>query len=188
MTQSAYEAGYQWEQSLVVSPPQPFPDDWGWVKETCRFWNYDGLFCHQSLNARSFESESYVAETLCVLSCHGERFAWVVKKYSVFFNLALKAVKVSANFASDGSLFQSGIVIMKEEFENGFFLVWMGPKLCVLPLVLLSGLHMTSIERASCLFIALQIMQSPAVWWCSCKLSRPRLSISWVEVSPHSLL
>ena len=26
---SAYQAGYQWGQSLVASPPQPCPDDWG---------------------------------------------------------------------------------------------------------------------------------------------------------------
>ena len=28
---SAYQAGYQWEQSLVASP-QSCLDDWGWVK------------------------------------------------------------------------------------------------------------------------------------------------------------
>ena len=39
---------------------------------------------------------------------------WQLKTifYSDFFNLALKTVKVGANFTSDGSLFESGIVLM----------------------------------------------------------------------------
>ena len=64
-------------------------------------------------------------------------------------------MKVCANFTSDGSFFQSGIVLMKKEFENGIFLVLMVLKFCVLPLVLLSGLHSISIERATSLLIAL---------------------------------
>ena len=42
---------------------------------------------------------------------------------SDFFNLVLKTVKVGANFTSDGSLFQSGIVLMKKEFANGLFYI-----------------------------------------------------------------
>ena len=42
---------------------------------------------------------------------------------------------------------------MEKEFENGLFSVWMGLKLCVLPLVLLSGLHSMSIEMATSLLI-----------------------------------
>ena len=64
-----------------------------------------------------------MAGALCVLSRHGERFAWVVKKkiiLSDFFNPAIKAVRVGDSFTSDGNLFQSSIVLMKKEFENGF--------------------------------------------------------------------
>ena len=70
---------------------------------------------------------------------------------SDFFNLALKAVKVGANFTSDDSLFQSGIVIIQKDFENGIILVLMVLKFCVLPHVLLSGLH--SINREGYLSI-----------------------------------
>ena len=35
---SAYQVGYQWGQSLVASPPQPCPDDWGWVKGPLQTW------------------------------------------------------------------------------------------------------------------------------------------------------
>ena len=68
---------------------------------------------------------------------------------------ARRMVKVGDNFTSDGSLFQSGIVLMKKEFENGIFLVLIVLKCCVPPLVLLSGLHSISIERATTLLIAL---------------------------------
>ena len=129
------------------------------------FLEVDGTNDHECISSES-EFESYVAGALCMLSRHRERFAW-----------------------ADGSLFRSGIVLMKKEFENGLFLVWIALKLCVLPLVLLSGLHSISIKRAtSPLLIALWSMQSLAVVRRSCKLSQPKLSISWVEVSSHSLL
>ena len=54
MKWSAYQAEFQWGQSLVTSPPQPCPDDWGLVKDHCRLGNHAGLFCHQHLRyARS---------------------------------------------------------------------------------------------------------------------------------------
>ena len=35
---SAYQAGYQWGQSLVAYPPQPCPNDRGWVKGPLQTW------------------------------------------------------------------------------------------------------------------------------------------------------
>ena len=35
---SAYHSGYQWGHFLVASPPQPCPDDWGWVKGSLQTW------------------------------------------------------------------------------------------------------------------------------------------------------
>ena len=35
---SPYQAGYQWGQSLVAYPPQPCPDDWGWVEGPLQTW------------------------------------------------------------------------------------------------------------------------------------------------------
>ena len=71
-------------------------------------------------------------------------------------------MKVCANFTSDGSLFQSGIVLMKKEFDNGIFLVLMVLKFCVLPLVLLSGLHSISNERATSLLICFVAHAKPS--------------------------
>ena len=35
---SAHPAGYQWGWSLVASPHQPCPDNWGWVKGPLQTW------------------------------------------------------------------------------------------------------------------------------------------------------
>ena len=97
-------------------------------------------------------------------------------------------MKVGANFTSDASLFQSGIVLMKKEFEYTVFFGLNGSEIvCAAPWSTIWSTQHVSRE-GYCLLMALWSMQSLAVLLRSCKLSQPRLSNSWVEVSPHSLL